>query len=369
MSTDIREALPPAIEKKNGEIELLRFFCAISIVFTHMHYLSILPYGHRAVEVFFLLSGFLMMRSMDRRAGGTRRNGVGLMQETTSFIWGKVKRIYPELFISMVFAVLAYFVMSPEIAVVKVIESVRMFVGDVCMMRMSGIIYYSDHMNGATWYIFSMLIGLTFLYPIVRRYGVSLLLFVVCLCIMGYRLRMECTLGRYWDMVGVTLWGNVRAFADMGLGACAYPLAKRLAMLPLRRYCRFLCDAVRLACLCIVAYLIFKSGPARDGHGLFLVYSFILVVLTFSGQGLCSNLFNNKLAYFLGSFSLPLYLSHRSYTLYMEYYFPGRAEYIASILFCSVLTALCVMYGAKLWRKYITAENMKRWLLQPSERG
>lgn len=154
MSADIRGALPPAIEKKNGAIELLRFLCAISIVFTHMHYLSILPFGHRAVEIFFLLSGFLMMRSLDRRAAGTHSNGAGLMQETSSFIWGKVKRIYPELFISLVIAGIAFVALSHKSPALIVIDLVRMFAGDVCMLRSSGIIYYVDPMNGATWYIF-----------------------------------------------------------------------------------------------------------------------------------------------------------------------------------------------------------------------
>lgn len=366
MSVDISRGLPPVMEKKNGEIEVLRIFCALSIVFNHMHFLF---YGNRAVEIFFLLSGFLMMRSIAKRANGPCLNGTGLMQETSSFIWGKVKRLYPELAVSLFFAAIAYIALSREPLMVMFQDIVRVAVGDLFMLRTSGIIYYVEPMNGATWYIFSMLIGLTFLYPLVRRYGVTLFLFVICLCIMGYRLRTIGIMGRYYDVVGGTLWGNVRAFADMGLGACAYSLAKRLSELPLRRCCRFLCDAVKLVCACALACLILWRGTPHDGHGLFLFFAFVFIVLSFSGQGLCSNIFNNRVAYFLGSFSLPLYLSHRCYTLHMRLWFPGDAEYMAAVLISSVLTALCVMYGAKLWRKYITVDNVKTWLLRPAEKG
>lgn len=366
MKDDSSEGMPPALAKKNGQVELIRISCAIAIVFNHMHYL---PYGARAVEIFFLLSGFLMMRSMDRHAAEPRCAGADLMRETTSFIWGKVKRIYPELAVSMFFAAIAYILISHTPPVVMIQDFARVIAGDLCMLRTSGLIYYVDPMNGVTWYIMAMLIGLTFLYPVIRRYGVSLLLFVVCLCIVGYKVRTSVTLVHYWDVEGVTLWGNIRAFAEMGLGACAYPPAKALAKLPLRRGCKILCDAVKLVCACAVACLILWRGTPYDGHGLFLFFAFVLVVLAFSGQGVFANLFNNKLAYFLGSFSLPLYLSHRCYTLHMRQCFPEGKEYIAAVLACSVITALGVMYGAKLWRKFITVENIKGWFLRPADNG
>lgn len=362
--------MPSILNGKNGQIELIRFLCAISIVFTHMHYLEILPWGHRAVDMFFLLSGFLMMNSIEKRFSNQLiKDAWGLLHETASFVQGKIRRIYPELFISVFIALLAYIAMAHDPIVLMCKNLARVFVGDICMLRMSGIIYYADPANGVTWYIFAMLIGLTFLYPLVRRYGVSLLLFVVCACLLGYQLRTVGSWHRYWDLMGVTLWGNVHAFAAMGLGACAYPLTKRFAGLPLRSCFRLLCDVMQLMSLCAVVLLILRKGTAHDGPGLFIFFAFILMILTFSGQGVLSKSFNNRIFYALGSFSLPLYLSHRCYTMYMQYYFPERLEYIIAVLICSVLTALAVMLGAKLWRRYLTAENMCRWFLQPRGKG
>lgn len=352
------------MRRKNGQIELLRFFCAVSVVFNHMHSL---PHGSRAVEFFFLLSGFLMMRSMDGRVYAPLPDIRELLQETTSFICRKIKRVYPEIFIATAIAAGVYVLMSPYSTMSIARDCLRMFIGDICMLRMSGIVHYFDPINGPTWYIFSMLIGLVFLYPIIRRYGVSLVLFVVSLCIIGCRVRESGSLTFYWEIVGGTLWGNVRAFAVMALGACLYPVSMRFAALPLRRGCKWLCEAAIMVSVGMMALLSFdfeQGSATMDGHGIYLFFACVLIMVAFSCQGISSRLYNNKFVYFLGSFSLPLYLSHRCYSHYIPFYLPDRTEQIVAILVCSAVTALVVMYGAGVWRRHVTAENMRKWFLQ-----
>ncbi len=59
--------------KKNGKIELLRFVFALTVVIFHLnvdwynHGLQLMYHGNMGVEFFFLVSGFLMARSIQQR--------------------------------------------------------------------------------------------------------------------------------------------------------------------------------------------------------------------------------------------------------------------------------------------------------------
>ena len=102
------------MKQRNATIELMRFLFASSIIFFHIagtlwdrklilfsseeFKLTLFRNGYIGVEFFFLVSGFLMAKSIYRRQsqaciGKLQPEPVGV--ETIRFLWGKVKSLWP----------------------------------------------------------------------------------------------------------------------------------------------------------------------------------------------------------------------------------------------------------------------------------
>jgi len=90
---------------RNNNFNLIRFIAASLVLYSHSFPLAGvdgepfrkytgLSAGEMAVDVFFITSGFLIANSF------FRRNSI------ISFVWARVLRIYPALFVAMIFCVL-----------------------------------------------------------------------------------------------------------------------------------------------------------------------------------------------------------------------------------------------------------------------
>ena len=94
---------------KNGKIELLRFLFAVGIVFYHSYWSlgsieKLVPAGYFGVEFFFIVSGYLMMATIERRSSGTVPEPIG--KETARFLGRKIAVVYPEVVIAWIIGVL-----------------------------------------------------------------------------------------------------------------------------------------------------------------------------------------------------------------------------------------------------------------------
>jgi peptidoglycan/LPS O-acetylase OafA/YrhL len=76
-------------------IDGLRGLAALAVV---MHHLGIAPFGHYAVMLFFVISGYCIAAATTAAA----RSGMGF----GSFMWRRLRRIYPPYFFAIVFFVL-----------------------------------------------------------------------------------------------------------------------------------------------------------------------------------------------------------------------------------------------------------------------
>ena len=97
-----------AKSNRNGKIEFLRFLFSVIIVIHHSRYIlgddqCLFLGGSLAVEFFFLVSGYLMMASIDR-ISARKAPGQDLGRETLGFLWRKARAVYPDLLIAWVIA-------------------------------------------------------------------------------------------------------------------------------------------------------------------------------------------------------------------------------------------------------------------------
>jgi peptidoglycan/LPS O-acetylase OafA/YrhL len=82
-------------QRHNEGLDVLRAVCALSVFLFHCHLLDL---GWMGVQVFFVISGFLITASIETRPGATARGRV------FAFYKRRIKRILPPLYIYLLFA-------------------------------------------------------------------------------------------------------------------------------------------------------------------------------------------------------------------------------------------------------------------------
>ncbi|MBE6795354.1 MAG: acyltransferase [Ruminococcaceae bacterium] len=302
---------------KNGKIEFLRFAFCIVIMMFHigddilgLDYriagdISFFSKGYFAVEFFFVVSGYLMASS----AYKCQQNKLGLGRETFGFMKRKVMAVLPYHLLFYVVTFLTVAVLS-EFSVSE--AAVRLFksLPNLLLISRSGL--PTKDVMGVEWYIADMLIAMLILYPVCRKYYdrfTKVLAPVAAVMIIGYLIKTTGSLS------GSTAWSVIvsktflRAFSEICAGAFVFELTRNIRKLRFSKVDKLFLSVLELCSyLLVIAFIVMANIPKRfAGH--VLIFVCIGVCLSFSGVTYGSKLFNNKLFYFLGSLSLPLYLA------------------------------------------------------------
>lgn len=333
---------------RNGEIEILRFLFSATVVFYHSKYLTNRTVfssgkGYFAVEFFFLLSGYLMMASVRRREKAGESQNLG--RETVSFIRKKISSLYPEVAVAWVFAA-AVFALTFDNSFVKFIRwALDCFINDVLLLKMTGITVMNSF-NGVLWYVSTMLICMMLLYPLLRKYPdvmTHCLLPVICTLIIGYLFINYDTLSSSYSWVKFTYKGNLRGFSELGLGAVLYEITQWLRKVSLKKGSRAVLMVAKWGAYLIIFYWMFNPKNYLERICFLLLCA--ALVLTFSERCPDTEWYNHKVSYFLGRFSLPLYLSHQFYAFNLDALMPdaGTETLFLAYIVCSLATAAAVM--------------------------
>ncbi|MBQ7035645.1 MAG: acyltransferase [Clostridia bacterium] len=338
-----------------GEMELWRFLFAIIIVFHHSRNLignENAPFfnGAYAVEFFFILSGYLLMQSI---AHSQDLPGDRLGTETIQFIKNKYLSFCPDLYISWIIGFLATVIITR----CNVLE---LFMGgfwEMTLLHMGGL--YISKINSAVWYLSSMLLGMLILYPLLRRYketAKKLLVPLITLFLLGWFYQETGSLRVPFDWNGITFKANLRAIADLGLGVICYQTTQWFSSLSFNKPAKVMVALVKYFCygtLITYMFTVDEVPPTQDFF--FLILWMIAIGMTFSRQSIANHIFDNKWIFFLGKFSLPLYLSHYYWSNLLGELLPKSMAWgwkLAAYWAVSLSTAAIVMLLSSLWKKH-----------------
>ena len=300
--------------KKNGKIEILRFLFCLSILCYHISsdyperalmltkHWNFFGEGRIGVEFFFLTTGYLTASKIFR----TRDDGVNVFLSTARFIWGKIRVVLPFHVILYTLGVAYRVVLRGQ----PVMETLSYSWPNIFFLQMTGI--PGKNIVNVEWYIASMLMVLLIVYPLCRLFtramvyvispvvGVAGLAYVIYSC------------GNLWEvkmMLRYTYAGNIRALADICLGIWIFGVFYQIKEIEFSGFARFLATLCEMAGYALVFYYMVSGRFAPADCGIFAILICLLTGLTFSDIPLGGRLFQNKLFYFLGSCSLPVYLS------------------------------------------------------------
>ncbi len=317
------------MEKRNGKIELMRFVFAVGVVLFHLNYtywglnqefsngLNLFRHGNLGVEFFFIVSGFLMARTLSRQreqealaiaaAEGSGKAYVPspLGDETLRFLWRKVKSFLP-YHILFQLLMLAARVAHQSITFSELLNQVSGFF----LLQRTGL--FGKSLLTVEWYLSSMLLAMAILYPIARRWYSSYTHLFGPLCallLLGWLYQETGKLADYNDWSGLTYYCNLRALAELSLGMTCYEVCQQLAKRTLTFWQRLLVTLVEGGCY-LGTLLYFCSGW-RSKLGFLTVFALcVAITLSFSQKGLLgeSRLFQNRVCDFLGRLSMPIFL-------------------------------------------------------------
>jgi len=244
------------LKVKNGKIEFLRFLFSIIIIIHHSRYLigneeCMFLGGSFAVEFFFIVSGYLMMASIDKKEL-FNNSIIDLGKETGIFILKKVKTLYPDVLIAWIIAgVFVSYV--KDYSFFSMLKLFLNSIFEVTFINMTGLSIMT--LNGVVWYISSMLLCMTILYPLLRKYRDMMVYVVLPLCILlmfGYLCHEYGAPRKPTQWIGITYKGNIRAFAEISLGVICYHIVTKFSNISFSNLGRVALSVLEISCYAII---------------------------------------------------------------------------------------------------------------------
>ncbi len=353
---------------RNGKIEFLRFVCCMIVLIFHLgKYIvgglsfeestpGLFPHGAMSVEFFFVVSGYLMAKSIYKKISAPdahdRVSQAQLSVDYVQFIFGKIRGFFTEHALAFIITITALILLKGYGAK-GIASTVFGSIPSFLLIQMSGIRLADP--NHVEWYLSCMLFAMAFLYPICRKYYYSFTRYfapIVSFLTLGYMMQTTSSL------TGVTVWTGVcyksllRALCEISLGTTVFEISRHIADAQLSKGKRIALTALELTAFAVFLGYTFVSYPMEYE---FLILGAILVLVTccFSGVTYGNRLFDNPIVYHLGKMSLPIYLTQLSSIYLTQKYFIGMSAKIQLVagFVITIILAYAVYFGAMLIKK------------------
>lgn len=297
---------------RNGSIDLMKFVFTLVIMLFHTN--KLFGGGYIAVDFFFVVSGYLMAVSMEKRMSRQGQALVPLGHDTASFLLHKAGGIFPYYVVVFALTFILSTVMDnkgwQEAAVLLFRSPYNLF-----MLEMAGN-YDMGHRIQATWYISAMLLAMLVIYPLRKKktnffdYVVAPAAFFIFVG-MAYQTKSRSVAGFTVGYVS-NLYiynGLVRGIAEISIGCTCFTVGKKLNELDFTTLGRILISLIEWGGYATILYCAYRYAPS-DIDLVLLLIIMISVTLSFSGKGILAPIMNNRMFSWLGTFSLYMYLTH-----------------------------------------------------------
>lgn len=342
-----------SVKKRNGYIDVIKFVFALIVTDFHVD-TGVLPGGRIVVEGFFMISGYLMMCSINSNKYPHDSLGVS----TVRFIYNKFKSLFIYLFPAVL--------ISYVLACIRVerdwgesLTRLPLLLFDFFPLREAG--YQGDYVLGISWYLSAMFLGLAILYPLCKKYRTTVTLIacpIASLLIYG-------ALSHYYGHMAIAStyldksWigsGLLRGIAGCAAGCTLYEICTALSKKKITMTGRAFFSLLEFAGFFFFFHVMHEHPKSKYDFILIFVI-FLLLVIGVGGISLTSLLFRGKYTKILGSASTMIVLLHYSLNKFFVYLFGGRYHKTEKFnLYLIVLAGSCVA----LWFWGVFAQKMLR---------
>ncbi len=355
--------------KRNGKIEILRFFFCMSVLLFHLNTdvfgnwtlatpaFSLFAHGRTGVEFFFLVSGFLCAKSASRMKDSHTPIGT----DTFNFILRKVKSIFPYHIIVVILIVIVLWSCYPEIF----LNSVAYKLPSVFFLQRTGL--SKSDINSIEWYIAAMLLALTIVYPLLRKwydFTLNVIAPVGSVMLIGYLIKVYDSMPSVSDFVGFTYLCNLRALGVILLGVFAFNVSERIRAAKLSKAAyRWLVFAEGFCWIFSMYFIISAMESFFEAYATFAMAGG--VAITFS-RDLKGKFYNSKFVMYLGKITLPVYLCQNIIRWLSDALLVGHVSLVARFLIQAFATLLLGIGIYELWNAIKRSRAKKKKVLTNS---
>lgn len=344
---------------KNRAMELYRFGAAAMILCYHCYWFAFREDGtqfvgfYLFVELFYILSGFLMMRSL--RVHATPEDKLRPAQAAARYIRGRLRQIFPHHLLSWALvALIQYFLLKD----VWPIELLQRGWPELLLVNVFGFVR-GEYVNIVCWYLSALIFASLIIYYLLLRDEdgfirvAAPLILVVCYGNLFDRIeRLATTIifTRYSPHLGF-----MRALADITVGCLAYRAYEWMADVELPGEA-ILSTLLELSV--IAASFFWMYGNTGRMDFLFIPLFFAFVISVFRGRSMLTSAFDNPLSEWLGRHSFAFFLNNLVVIYPYMHFFP-ESNIWAMCWFCvPACLAVSLVTGTAL--KKITSPKNKK---------
>lgn len=297
-----------------------------------------------------------MMKKIDEKKKD-KTGDIGV--ETFSFIKKKTTCLFPELLVAWVIGALLLLIFWDKGKMSYLRLLCNSIIGDVACLNMYGITY-SDYRAGRilfpVWYVSAMLISMTVLYPLLRKWR-SIMIHIaipfVSLIILGILLQNDHSILGPFEWTGIMYKGLLRGFADIGLGAICYEIFCALNKKHIKWTVlgRILITSIKWSAY-VITIIIMEFGDGSFGVIVIALFC-IAIVLSFTEWGIDTPFFQSVVFKKASYCSLVIFLSHGAVANIMsQLMFSGTRELHTVkiyIYYMLLVTGLALVVGVISW--------------------
>lgn len=343
-----------------AEIELLRFLATIGIVIFHLQ-VEIIPRGFLFVEMFFLLSGFLLTKSVIglKTAPLTIQLNSGFLHVTLR----KIKSFYPELLVCTLIGIAGGVAQSllgsSPVPLGDFIKS--SIINNLLLARMFGFSNPSAGFYPPSWYLSSMILGVVLLYPIIKYIRCPYTHLIAGSFLLGVLLydNCGCLNGDFANEIFYIYSGNIRALCCMFLGAWVYYIVQFVKEMKPSRISLFFISVIKYILYAIMFFAVTSNTGNLDL--LFILCAIGVLVLSFSKLSYEIKMYDcipfNNICIFAGKISLSIYLGHNFGNTLKDYDILACLPSSVECYLMGALFSIAIFIGASCVRKFMPGFN------------
>ncbi len=326
--------------KRNRAMELYRFAAAVMILCYHCYWFAFRDEGtqfvgfYLFVELFYILSGFLMMASLRRNVTPEQR--LDPAGTTISYIRGRLRRLYPHHLLSWVLvAAIQYFLLRDLFP----IEIFQIGWPELLLVNIFGFVR-GQYINIVCWYLSALLFASLVVYYLLLRdedgFIKIIAPIVIVVCYGTLFDRKECLAVTIIFAQYSAHMGFMRALADITVGCVAFRAYEWL------RDTEVPGEGVLATVLegaVFLASALWMYGNSGKYDFLFVPLFFAFVISVFRGRSLFTRLFDNPVSDWLGKHSYAFFLNNVVVIYPYMHFFPDSGI----LRMCAVCIPACLL--------------------------
>lgn len=336
------------MNKRNNTIDLLKLIMSLIVVIYHISVnldgFSVFKRGLLAVDFFFIVSGYLLMRSIHKS-----EKTDSVYQDNIKFIFKKYKSFFPFVFVGFI-TCLSYRIIIDKIPLHTIMNSIF----SLFLLQMSGL--PMSKINNQTWYLSVMLISMFILYPIIRKKKDKYLnWYCPLIVIMGFGLFTK-VFNNFNNLRNYKIFmysGFLRGFLEINLGCLVYNISEKIKNLKFTKFQKVAFTIMELFGYGFTFFIMNTINTKLDIFIALILANSILI--SFSRVSYLNKITDKINLKHMDKFSLSIYCNHIaviSIMIYLNKYMKLSAFNLAMLIF-----GISVVFSAIL---VILVENIKK---------